>query len=267
MPEIHVLQPGDLQGIPSLFGRLSFVAASRDLTTGLYQLPAPRTTSAEDEIHLDLARLHKSLFIEWLSLSLERRATDIKVYLEGSDQVHPRLFRILSDPESGHLLLPNRATPAEESLFSSDLRLLGLLLNTPTRAPLPNDRCQHTEGQHDWRITAAIASAERQDNYIHPTLKMLSHDLRVSARHLGRLFRKNTGVAFHQYLRAIRLVKASDLLRALSSSVKEVSSAVGYTSTSNFSREFTSATGMSPTRYREHLMAITAHRETDATGN
>lgn len=253
MSDIKINQPEGLDSIQSLFGRVSYLAACRDPQTKSYGLPAGGTLSIPDDVNVALARIHRSLFLEWLNLSLERQAADMKKYFDNiaSDRHIER--QIWNEPGSQRALLPDHTRPSEEAFFLSELRLLALLLNSPTRT-IATD---HSENHLDWRVGSAIADVQRHCSQNHLTLKTLSSRLRLSPRHLGRLFLQQTGVSFHRYLRTVRLTKAADLLRALSLSVKEVSAAVGYSSVSNFSRDFSSTAGLSPARYREHRMAIT----------
>lgn len=248
----------------SIFRRLLFVAISRDPVTGLYRLPTCQGAIVAVDDTIAPARLHRSLFVQWLSLSLEQQVADMKIYLSGPDRNPELAAGIWDAAESHRRLLPHPVMPQEEALFTCDLRLLGLLFNSEQTRSHEN-RCQQAESGWDWRICAAIEQLQKQSRYGNLTLKILGSDLRVSARHLGRLFRKTTGLAFHRYLRALRLFKAADLLRTLTLSIKEISSAVGYTSTSNFSREFTEATGLSPMRYREHLIKIMPDSKARAT--
>lgn len=248
----------------SIFSRLLFVAMSRDPVTGLYRPPTRHGAIVTVDDTIASARLHRLLFVQWLSLSLEQQAADMKIYLSGPERNAELAAGIWDAAEFPRRLLPDPVMPHEEAIFTCDLRLLGLLFNSEqTRSP--ESRRQHAESGWDWRICAAIEQLQKQSRYGNLTLKILGSDLRVSARHLGRLFRKTTGLAFHRYLRALRLFKAADLLRTLTLSVKEISSAVGYTSTSNFSREFTEATGLSPMRYREHVIRIMPDSNARAT--
>ena len=72
----------------------------------------------------------------------------------------------------------------------------------------------------------------------------------LSASRFAHLFRIATGKTFKTCLRESRMEKSRDLLTDYTLSIKEVASAVGYTFTPNFTRDFTKHFGMSPTEYR-----------------
>lgn len=74
--------------------------------------------------------------------------------------------------------------------------------------------------------------------------------VRVSHSHLGRLFKRKTGESMRRYAVSMRMQAACQLLRTSSLSIKEISAAVGYASTSTFDHRFCRHFGTSPTRWR-----------------
>src|SRR5439155_16807049 len=72
----------------------------------------------------------------------------------------------------------------------------------------------------------------------------------MSQFHFNRVFRQLTGMSSFQYLSAIRLAKATDLLLTTNISVTEVCLTVGYSSLGTFTRRFVSAVGASPRHVR-----------------
>lgn len=74
----------------------------------------------------------------------------------------------------------------------------------------------------------------------------LSAQLGISTSHFRYLFRLNTGRPFHQYLLALRLEKARELLATRHISVSEVSQLVGFGSAAHFSRAFAKRFRVSP---------------------
>ncbi|MEK8132268.1 helix-turn-helix domain-containing protein [Paenibacillus filicis] len=71
----------------------------------------------------------------------------------------------------------------------------------------------------------------------------------VSPEHLSRLFKKEKGVSFSEYLSRLRIKKARELLQLSSSSVGEVAREVGIPSEYYFSRKFKQLVGVSPSVY------------------
>ena len=86
------------------------------------------------------------------------------------------------------------------------------------------------------------------------SLARVAKHLRVTAGHLGRVLRRRTGRPFRRHLHEIRMRHAALLLDG-NSSVKEIATAVGYPSVSEFDRHFRATFGMTPSAFR--LVAVT----------
>lgn len=101
-----------------------------------------------------------------------------------------------------------------------------------------------------WRgVNHAIAAMQRRLGEA-ISLRDLAKTAAMSQFHFDRVFRQLTGVSPFQYLSAIRLAKATDLLLTTNISVTEVCLTVGYSSLGTFTRRFVSAVGASPRRVR-----------------
>jgi AraC family transcriptional regulator, activator of mtrCDE len=87
------------------------------------------------------------------------------------------------------------------------------------------------------------------------TVERLSASCHVSRATLVRRFRQHTGSTIAEFVTWVRVMRAADLLRRPGSSVAGVSEAVGYSSTSAFSRAFQSAVGTSPGRFARDTRA------------
>lgn len=72
----------------------------------------------------------------------------------------------------------------------------------------------------------------------------------LSSAHLRRLFKRDTEMAPLQYLRAMRLARARELLEDSSLRLKEIAAVVGIGDLSHFVRNFKDAFGTTPTIYR-----------------
>lgn len=78
----------------------------------------------------------------------------------------------------------------------------------------------------------------------------LASELGISARHLARLFRQETGMTTGQYIDAVRVEAAQALLSSDTASVEEVAQQAGFGSSETMRRAFHHAFGVSPTVYR-----------------
>ena len=206
-------------------------------------------------MQIALGRLHRSLFLEWLNLSLERQAADMKTHFDNTASDRHIKLQIWNEPEAQRALLPDHTRPGEEAFFLSELRLLALLLNGPTQTIATHSSDHHL----DWRVGSAIADVQRQCSQNHLTLKTsLAPRLRLSPRHLGKALPPANRRKFPSISqdRSPHQSRRPAFVRSPYQS-SEVSAAVGYSSVSNFSRDFSSTAGLSPARYREHRIAVT----------
>lgn len=99
----------------------------------------------------------------------------------------------------------------------------------------------------DRRIQKAVLDIQKS---MLITTKEMADSANLSIDHFSRLFKKETGVSPHQYLKDVRLKAARVFLESSELSVKELSMRVGFNDQSHFVRDFQKAYGLSPMRYR-----------------
>ena len=85
------------------------------------------------------------------------------------------------------------------------------------------------------------------------TLEDLAKDFGYSTYYLSKKFKAETGQAFKDYLRSIRLERAKFLLRSSELSILEISEKLQFCSASYFSDSLRKAYGISPSAYREQI--------------
>lgn len=108
------------------------------------------------------------------------------------------------------------------------------------------------EDSMHWAVTAAVREIwAHYDQEL--TLKDLSKLYFLHEKYLGRLFRKQTGQSFHQYLLETRLSKAEEMLKTTRKTATDVAFACGFNSAAYFNRSFTAAYGAPPSQYRKQM--------------
>jgi AraC-like DNA-binding protein len=88
----------------------------------------------------------------------------------------------------------------------------------------------------------------------------VAFEVRVSQRSLCMLLRAHFGVGFRTALRRARVTASHELLQQSTLSVKEIAFRVGYTSTSQFDRDFRRDCGTTPGQYRSAQCAVSVGR-------
>ncbi len=91
-------------------------------------------------------------------------------------------------------------------------------------------------------------------NYAQPvTLGQVAAEVYASPSYISRLFKKELGVNFVDYLNEIRIARAKDLLGSAEYKAYEVADLVGIPNPHYFSKLFKRYVGMTPSEYRELL--------------
>ena len=112
--------------------------------------------------------------------------------------------------------------------------------------------------------TSNNGNAAGGDRRVHHLKKLfvddLSHDwsldemaerVNISASHLGRLFRSQTGLPPKAYLQHLRLEHAARLLRETFLTIKQIRLHIGYTDKTMFIKTFKTKYGTTPNEYRK----------------
>jgi YesN/AraC family two-component response regulator len=80
------------------------------------------------------------------------------------------------------------------------------------------------------------------------TVKNLSAQIRLDHNYFGRLFKKETGMSLHQYLKRIRVKNAEDMLNRGTHKVDEVAELCGFSDVIHFYKSFKALRGFPPSR-------------------
>ncbi len=83
------------------------------------------------------------------------------------------------------------------------------------------------------------------------SVEMLASLVYLTPDYLNRLFKKSTGKSLSQYIRQVRMEKASELLHTTNRKVIDIGASVGYANYSYFCQSFREYFGKSPEKYRQ----------------
>ncbi|MEO8000418.1 MAG: AraC family transcriptional regulator [Arenimonas sp.] len=86
------------------------------------------------------------------------------------------------------------------------------------------------------------------------SIQQLSRQLNVSAGHLARVFKSQTGHSIHQYVTTLRLRASIDLLMSHRGDISAVSSQLGFSHHSHFTMAFRKSFGMTPSDITQELL-------------
>ena len=100
------------------------------------------------------------------------------------------------------------------------------------------------------RIRVVLRILDEQDARSRWCLRNAADLLGLSPAHLQRLFKREVGIPFRQYLRRSRIEAAAEMLKHNALSIKGAALASGYDDVSNFHRDFKQVYGVSPRQWR-----------------
>lgn len=107
-------------------------------------------------------------------------------------------------------------------------------------------------------ITTSNPAIERLVKYINAnfnqsiTLESSANILNLNISYLSRLFSKNTGFNFKEYLLTIRIKNAKNMLKNTNNSIKQIAYDCGFNDSNYFSKTFKKFTNLTPLQYRKH---------------
>ena len=82
-----------------------------------------------------------------------------------------------------------------------------------------------------------------------PAINELADAVNLSAAHLRRVFKAETGIPLNRYIKSLRLQKSKELIEHTFLNMKQIMFTVGVKDKSQFSRDFKRVTGFTPTQY------------------
>ena len=88
---------------------------------------------------------------------------------------------------------------------------------------------------------------------IAPTAGEMAALCGLSPSHFARKFRRSTGLSLQRFIMRRRLNMSLAMLQKSSDSLDDVATRLGFSSQSHFTRLFSSATGMTPAKYRKQF--------------
>jgi two-component system response regulator YesN len=110
----------------------------------------------------------------------------------------------------------------------------------------------HNQAEEKDESTVARACKYIQENFRQElSLDDVSKEVNVSPYYFSKLFKEEVGENFIDYLTALRIGNAKELLKRPILSVREAGLQSGYADPNYFSRIFKKHTGMTPREYRE----------------
>jgi hypothetical protein len=113
-----------LSSIPTIYGRMAYLASLRDPNSGLYRHHGLSTGFGREQSMRALQLSHTKTFREWLRLPLREKSSDLIEYLESLGDPRGMVVRHWLRSRSYLTFIPDAATKAEQQLYTGDLEAL-----------------------------------------------------------------------------------------------------------------------------------------------
>ena len=128
--------------------------------------------------------------------------------------------------------------------------IINIMCLSEKRAYLCSENYKQTFDERGNKIISDVYTFIRE-NYFKPiSLEKISRFVRMSPFTFSRYFKKNSGAGFVEYLNRVRTNKACYLLRETEYQIHEIATECGFSSISNFNKQFRKTEGISPRDYR-----------------
>lgn len=122
------------------------------------------------------------------------------------------------------------------------------------------DRIRIAEEKKEYYDTDSLVSKAKQyiQEHIYQDISQeeIANQLFICSSYLSRLFKKQTGETFVQYVTRVKMEKAIELLKDPKYKAYQVGEALGYKTPRYFSRLFRMQTGMNPSEYRGKVLHL-----------
>jgi hypothetical protein len=119
-----------LSAIPTVLGRLAYLASLRDANAGSYQHFGLAQRIGEGEVDRMLRRSHLSVFQEWLCFGLERQKQELEEYFSGLEGDRREIVANWLTIEPYISWIPAESRDVERKLFHADLTVIVEMIRT-----------------------------------------------------------------------------------------------------------------------------------------
>jgi hypothetical protein len=113
-----------LAGIPTVIGRIAYLASLRNVHTGQYEHAGLSQRIGEDSADRIIRGSHTGVFQEWLCFGLERQKQELDEYLSGLEGSKTGVISGWLAVEPWNNWVPGESRDVERKLFNADLAVI-----------------------------------------------------------------------------------------------------------------------------------------------
>ena len=150
--------------------------------------------------------------------------------------------------------------------YSRQLRRIRNLSSiTPIRVRMVIDFCNLIRKKNQLPMSPKVRQAAQYivNNLASPlSVESVAKEIHISPNYLSTCFKRDTGISVPQFIRHHRLNVAVDLLTNTNMSIRDISTTVGFSTLSYFTKLFREEKGMPPSEYRKQPGSAISHTST-----
>lgn len=113
-----------LSQIPTVYGRLAYLASLRDHNSGIYRHHGLAALFGREESNKALRESHEQIFLEWIGLSMREKRLDLGRHFATLEEPAKVVVNYLLDSRAYTSQAPASALEMEQELFCTDLEAL-----------------------------------------------------------------------------------------------------------------------------------------------
>ena len=118
-----------LSHVPTIFGKLVYLASLRDSSTGSYRHHGLSAAFGREDAATALRESHQVVFMEWLTTTLSDKYEDLSRHLASLEATGPEIINQWLETKVYRNCVPSSASIAEREYFITDLEALLFALN------------------------------------------------------------------------------------------------------------------------------------------
>jgi len=118
------LNKNTLSRIPTVFGRLAYLASLRDSHSGVYRHHGFASVFGREESRKALGLSHEAVFQEWLNLPLTEKHQDLTEYFDGLEAPRSAVLEHWARVPDYRNYIPASARASERELFFAEFDVL-----------------------------------------------------------------------------------------------------------------------------------------------
>jgi len=127
-----------LSQIPSVFGRLVYLAGLRNPNSGHYEHHGLALVFGSEHANRALKKSHKQVFADWLTFNFEQQMADLNLYLMDLPEDKKTVLQAWTKLKTYRNVLPSNAKPVDKRLYLGELEILLDLLRGADGGDVPD---------------------------------------------------------------------------------------------------------------------------------